>query len=839
MRKSKPGAGKILLHKYVFKSWSSVLSLFVQVLGLIILYLFFETRIERILNIYWVKGMVSEVSPGSLNWICTLITIIATIYITYQITSRNFTLRAIEIFLLLFYVYYRFIDLEWIFYPYDFLIKFFDIIPVIVILSKSISIVYFYLELNKSGSKPNVIDPDLPLDDSNPKDELRRTKFANELVAVLKQTRPSTRALVIGINGAWGSGKSSLQYLIKKELNQGKGNDLFYKIEFNPWFYSKDKSLAHSFLNTIKQAIRKDQYVISSTINRYATTLLHNAENILLKTQFLKDFGREPSIEDELETVKSNINDLRKTLIVIIDDLDRLSSEELVEVFRLVRLVADFPNTIYIILYDKKHVTSAIQNIHHGDNANTYIDKIVQVEYTIPESNVENTRQLFLKYLSNAIVQGVPESKRLWSEEQINVLIKHGIFSDSIKHIRDIKRFSNNFLLRYKSIHDNVNFNQFLLLELLRYKYPDFVSLLFSEKRLFITEMKEQGQFVAVGIPVAETPFWNALRANPKLGDVLRKMAEFKNEEHSISEPFNFAHYFTLTLNEDFINDAEFNDAIINLNDDSRAKLKHWRETNPDMLIYKFRNYDIFKELGDFTTYMESLILVSTFIRDEERLDKLPLILVDKYRKLSGNTYDSRHLYELVSKRLFDDNAVSDILKDVFRSNTSLIVTGDYADSPLLHGWSIGEAAPVADFFFSVDEFPKGKFIVFNTVDFSFNYDIAYAPVFLRNVRCEFKLFVDRKAFFYVRVSIRRNNESKVLFIRPSEQPTYNGLGKISDNEYVAPLSVTIMDDWYTFDFNVDQIFRTSDFAMEGYELIAVIGITVRGKLGFGTFELY
>ncbi|HEY8937485.1 MAG TPA: P-loop NTPase fold protein [Cyclobacteriaceae bacterium] len=842
MEKSERAQFKILWSSYIFKSWDTLISLFVQSTSLVILYLFFEKFIESKINTYWVSRALSQVSIDSLDRILILLLIIEIIYAYYQIRAKNFTLKPIEIFIVFFYSKYRFYDYQWQFYPYGWYVNFFDTIPILILFSKGISIWSFYYSLRDSSLKTGIIDPDLPLSDSNPVDELKRENFANELVVVLKETKPSERALVIGINGTWGSGKSSLQYMISKKMRKKENASSFYEVNFNPWLYSKEKSLAYSFLNAVKQTLRAEQYIISSTINSYAVTLLHSTENILLSTRFFKDLKNEPSLENELKNVKSRIKNLKRTLVVIIDDLDRLSDEELIEVFRLVRLIGDFPNTIYIILYDKEYVKEAIKSKLNEHNADIFIDKIIQVEYTIPESSVENVRVLFLKHLRRSVEQAVPESKKLWNEEKINSLIKLGIFNDCIRNVRDIKRFTNNFLLRYKSIYAHVNLYQFILIELVRYKYPAFITLLFWHKELFIREINGKNPFTLPDIPLAPTPFWDALQRNAELRTVLIRMADFNNEENSISEPFNFLNYFTLTLQEDFISDQEFTETITKPSEEGRVKFMRWHTTNPDMLIYRFRNFDAFKEISDFMLFLEQLIFVDNLMSGKESWDKLPQIFIDKYLNLvSSKKFDENEFYHEVSKRLLGDRTgITTPLRNIFRNNSSFSINGAYTDSPLLHGWKVQKGIDNMSYFFTAESDSENvRHIVFDAPhEFLFEYDFEYG-FFLRDVSCEFKLFKRGSGFFYIKLQVKKGDDVKNILIQPSEQPS-SSLGKVWDNEYIIGLNVSIIKDWRLFEFNVENAFKTNtELVLEGYQFHAITGIAIRGKVGFGKFVLF
>ena len=84
--------------------------------------------------------------------------------------------------------------------------------------------------------------------------------------------------------------------------------------------------------------------------------------------------------KDEL---KDKLKDLNKKIIVVIDDIDRLTSSQIRDIFQLVKQVADFPNIVYVLVMDKEVVCSALEKVHNMDG-NEYLEKIIQVPFEIP-----------------------------------------------------------------------------------------------------------------------------------------------------------------------------------------------------------------------------------------------------------------------------------------------------------------------------------------------------------------------------------------------------------------------------------------------------------------------
>ena len=69
---------------------------------------------------------------------------------------------------------------------------------------------------------------------------------------------------------------------------------------------------------------------------------------------------------------------------MVIDDIDRLTFEEIRLLFRLVKANADFPRFIYLLLFQKNNAIKALDPVCDNQGAE-YLEKIVQVGYDVPE----------------------------------------------------------------------------------------------------------------------------------------------------------------------------------------------------------------------------------------------------------------------------------------------------------------------------------------------------------------------------------------------------------------------------------------------------------------------
>ena len=81
-----------------------------------------------------------------------------------------------------------------------------------------------------------------------------------------------------------------------------------------------------------------------------------------------------------------------RTLVVFIDDLDCLSSEEIRLVFKIVTLTASFPKIIYVLSFDRGVVSRTLSEVQ-GFDGDLYLEKIVQLPVDLPPVSRKEVRE--------------------------------------------------------------------------------------------------------------------------------------------------------------------------------------------------------------------------------------------------------------------------------------------------------------------------------------------------------------------------------------------------------------------------------------------------------------
>ena len=69
------------------------------------------------------------------------------------------------------------------------------------------------------------------------------------------------------------------------------------------------------------------------------------------------------------ESIKQTLKRIPQRILVVIDDFDRLSKDEILEVLKLIDSNAAFPNMFFMTAYDKKQVNKYFGDIGNGEDA--------------------------------------------------------------------------------------------------------------------------------------------------------------------------------------------------------------------------------------------------------------------------------------------------------------------------------------------------------------------------------------------------------------------------------------------------------------------------------------
>src|SRR5690554_132170 len=318
----------------------------------------------------------------------------------------------------------------------------------------------------------------------NDPDLLNRLDFANHLANVLLLNHDDD-CLTVSLEGEWGYGKTSVINLVKGALNEKEAAPII--IEYNPWLAGKPESLIQDFLlqfssqlnikDSSEVALKAAKELIAYSSLFSVAKLVPGAEPwaSIVEKVFSK-FGSSTKKIAELKKldilgkkkkVVSAIEKIKTPLIVIIDDIDRLTPSETFQVLRLVKAVADFSGTSFLLAFDSSYLASVLDK-NDIVNASEYIDKVVQLRVPLPVISERGMNELADVELDNLSDKNLTD--RFESDQESLSWVYHHYFKHLIKNPRELKRFFNHLRFVMEQVEGQVCFSDLFSLSIIATK---------------------------------------------------------------------------------------------------------------------------------------------------------------------------------------------------------------------------------------------------------------------------------------------------------------------------------------------------------------------------------
>lgn len=312
-------------------------------------------------------------------------------------------------------------------------------------------------------------------------DTIGRTSFARSFAKQILSLDTS-KGCVVGVLGAWGSGKTSFINLTRNELN----HDNIIILDFNPWMFSGTDQLVQSFFAELSAQLRlrPELSKVGDALGTYGDVfagmgwiplvgpwieLGHKAAKGI--SQIMQE--RNKGTGTQRKKIEKALNDCGKKIVVVIDDIDRLSTPEIRDIFKLVRLTANFPNVMYIVAFDRFRVENALNE--DRINGRDYLEKILQIAVDIPSIPDRVLSTQILTAIDTAI-QGLdktgPFDQQIWPDIYVEVI------RPLIKTMRDVRRYAVNVRGTIVSLNGEVALPDVLALEAIRIFLPDMFELM-------------------------------------------------------------------------------------------------------------------------------------------------------------------------------------------------------------------------------------------------------------------------------------------------------------------------------------------------------------------------
>lgn len=384
-------------------------------------------------------------------------------------------------------------------------------------------------------------------------DMLGRRGFAEELARAVRGWS-GQESLIVALYGAWGNGKSSIKNMVLDCL-QSESPELT-TVDFNPWQFANRPTLSEAFFDELGIALGKgdlgsnslrksvlaryrrwarrlqgSQDLVQVVANLFGVVLLVLgaaaisaawtrsrvftfvvaflllASGVLaLVSRFMSaiikfsEAGTEigaKSLSDVKKGIGRDLKKLKTPILLVLDDLDRLTPQETLEVFQLIKANGDFPNLVYLVLCDRSVVERNISRVLNVSGRD-YLEKIVQVAFDVPMIDAVRVQNVLFQRLDSLLSPEAVQSKfslKRWTSVFLSGLRPYFVT------LRDVNRFVSTLAFHFSSFSNGsvfeVNPIDLIVLEVIRLREPDVYKSLQANKDVLTTNGRPEKPLIA------------------------------------------------------------------------------------------------------------------------------------------------------------------------------------------------------------------------------------------------------------------------------------------------------------------------------------------------------
>jgi len=330
---------------------------------------------------------------------------------------------------------------------------------------------------------------------SKSEDKFNRAPFATRIAETLA-TRSDPSSIVIGLYGPWGDGKTSVLEMMQEEL---KTHDEIIVVRFNPWHFQTEDLLLRGFFATLADAMGRSlpnmKEKAGSLLQKYGSVLSLASLSFGGVVQVspgeaakgLGDAMSNVGLDELRSRIEGMLDEAKKRLVILVDDIDRLDRDETHAVFKLVKLSASFRHTAYVLAFDDAVVSAALGERYGAGGASAgraFLEKIIQVPLHLPPVDENSLRHLALEGVDNAL----NHAGITLTQPQVDTFVRH--FDDALlPHIetpRRAKLLSNALLFALPILRGEVNPSELMLIEGIRVIYPELYAAIRDNPVLFL-----------------------------------------------------------------------------------------------------------------------------------------------------------------------------------------------------------------------------------------------------------------------------------------------------------------------------------------------------------------
>lgn len=266
---------------------------------------------------------------------------------------------------------------------------------------------------------------DIPTDNPFKNDKLGYSKYAAILKGMVDMYRET--GCVIALNGKWGAGKTTFMHMWKAYLPSAEYSTVY----FNAWetdYYSDPLTAVLGEFKEISNDSEKFKSAVATLGKFFMAAGGAAIKGVIKKTTGIDSDVIKDSVDEAKSALQDSLDDYTKqkqsltefkgklsefvadqdgkTVVFIIDELDRCNPHYAVRVLEIVKHLFDVPNICFVLAIDKNQLECSIKGFYGSSeiDAESYLRRFIDIEFRMPEPNIEGfTALLFDNYNFNEV----------------------------------------------------------------------------------------------------------------------------------------------------------------------------------------------------------------------------------------------------------------------------------------------------------------------------------------------------------------------------------------------------------------------------------------------------
>lgn len=472
------------------------------------------------------------------------------------------------------------------------------------------------------------------IDEPNPRgsnDQLGIDRHSKALIEFIKK---APTPLTIGVQGEWGSGKTSILNSIYHDLSQ---YECYKQIWVNSWESSLLSTPAEALLKIINEILeellgsdstKSKQETIKGITNTIFRGALRVGASMALGDKAAEVAsellgGKSNSIKElrnHLESLSLEIRD-RKTnpytkIIVYIDDLDRIEPQYAVQILELLKNIFNISGCIFVLAIDYQVVVKGLQH-KFGPRTDenewefrAFFDKIIQLPFMMPMGQYDIGR--YVKTLLHQV--GFFNDQTDIDEQDVKQIVSYTIGGNP----RSLKRLANSLALID------------LFIEMDSHQNEAEIEIDEKNKKLLLLAF--------VCIQIAYPDIYNVFSKNPDFTKWDEKFALQITKRKEEEDKENFSKNFQIAIESGDEFDEEWEQALYRI---CYTTPKYRSKVNDISKLFNFIKSDILGEYNE--NFLEILLKILgetnvTSVITNENIVETPKI---KYSSVKLDTWDA------------------------------------------------------------------------------------------------------------------------------------------------------------------------------------------------------